>query len=75
MGLNLKIFKMSTVLFAWRYNTESIANQTDHSAHVFVGKMLRTVMTLWRRYDVQKYTTHAFLFREIQCTKMDNLMI
>ena len=31
-------------------------------------------MTLWRRYDIQKYTVNAILFREILCKKMDNLM-
>ena len=31
-------------------------------------------MTLWRRYDDQKYTADAILFREIQCKKIDNLM-
>ena len=31
-------------------------------------------MTLWRRYDVLKYTADAILFREIQCKKMDSLM-
>ena len=29
-------------------------------------------MTLWRCYDVRKYTADAILFREIQCKKMDN---
>ena len=38
------------------------------------AKTLRTVMTLWRRYDVRKYTADVILFREIQCKKMDNLM-
>ena len=31
-------------------------------------------MTLWRRYDIRKYTADAILFREIQCKKMDKLM-
>ena len=35
MGMNLKILKMSPALFAWRY-TESVADQTDHFADVFV---------------------------------------
>ena len=29
MGLNLKIYKMSPALFAWRYYTESITDQTE----------------------------------------------
>ena len=37
-------------------------------------KTMRTVMTLWRLYDVRKYTAYNILFREIQCKKMDNLM-
>ena len=35
MGLNLKILKMSPAFFAWRY-TESLADQTDHFADIFV---------------------------------------
>ena len=35
------------------------------------AKTLRTVVTLWRRYDIWKYTADAILFREIQCKKMD----
>ena len=35
MGLNLNILKMSPALFAGRY-TESVADQTDHFADVFV---------------------------------------
>ena len=73
MGLNLKILKMSPALLAWLY-TESIADQTDHFADVFVRETLRTDMTLWRCYDVRKYKTDAILFREIQCKKMENLM-
>ena len=38
------------------------------------AKRLHTVMTLWRRYDVRKYTADAILFGEIQCEKIDNLM-
>ena len=38
------------------------------------AKTLRTVMTLWQRYAVRKYTSDAILFREIQCKKMENLM-
>ena len=48
---------------------ERVADQTDHFA-----KTLRTIMTLWRRYDVRKFTADAILFREIKCKKMDNLM-
>ena len=39
------------------------------------AETLRTVMSLWRRYDVRKYTANAILFREIQCKKVYNLMI
>ena len=38
------------------------------------AKTLCTVMALWRRYDVRKYTDHAILFREIQCKTIDNLL-
>ena len=73
MGLNLKILKMSPALFAWRC-TESIADQTDHFANVFVRKNVAygydVVMRLWR----SKVTADAIFFREIQCKKMDNLM-
>ena len=54
--------------------TESIADKTDHFADVLFAKTLRTVMMIWRRYDVLKYTADAILFREIQCQKMDNIM-
>ena len=55
---------------------ESVADQTDHFADVLFlfAKTLLTVLTLFRRHDVRKYTAHAILFREIQCKKMDNLM-
>ena len=36
-------------------------------------KTLRTVMKLWRRYEVRKWTASAILFRDIQCKKMDSL--
>ena len=69
MGLNLKILKMSPVLFAWRY----------------IRKILRTrliISVMFRHhfenvaygYDVRKNTADAILFKEIQCKKMDNLM-
>ena len=45
---------------------ESAADQTDHFADVFVRENVA------HGYDVQKYTTDAILFREIQCKKMDN---
>ena len=61
---------MSPELFTWRY-TESVGDQTDHFANAFVCKTLRTVMTLWRRYNVRKFTADTILFREIQCKKMD----
>ena len=35
------------------------------------AKTLRTVMSLWRRYNIRKYTADAILFREIQCKKMN----
>ena len=56
--------------------TESVADPNDlndHFADVLFVKTLRTVMTLWRRYDVRKITADAILFREIQFKKMDNL--
>ena len=47
MGLNLKILKMSPLLYA-----ESVADQTDHFANVFVRKNVAygyvVVTTLWR---------------------------
>ena len=36
MGLKLKMHKMSPALFAGRYDTESIADQTDLFSDVFV---------------------------------------
>ena len=74
MGLNLKILKMSPALFAWQYNAESFADQTDHFANVFVcenvayGYEAVTTLCIW------KYTANAILFREIQLKKMDTLM-
>ena len=50
--------------------TESAANQTDHYANASVTKRLSTVMPLWQRIDIQKFTDDAILFREIQCKKM-----
>ena len=49
--------------------TESAADQTDHFVDVFVRENVA------RGYDVRKYTADAILFREIQCKKMDNLML
>ena len=49
--------------------TESLADQTDHFVDVFVRENIAY------GYDVGKYTADAILFREIQCKKMDNLMI
>ena len=37
-------------------------------------KTLVTTMMLLRRYDVQKFTVDAILFREIQCKEMDIVM-
>ena len=34
-------------------------------------KMLRTAMTLCRRYNIRKFTVDAIFFIEIQCKKMD----
>ena len=42
--------------------TESVVDQTDHFADAFVrenvayGNMYDVVATLWRRYDVRKFT-------------------
>ena len=49
-------------------HTESVADQTDHFADVFVCE------NVVYSYDVRKYTADAILFREIQYTKMNNLM-
>ena len=49
--------------------TDSVANQTDLIADAFVHKNVAysyDVVTT-SRYDVQKFTTGAILFREIQC--------
>ena len=48
--------------------TESVADQTDHFADVFVRENVAY------GYEVRKYTADANLFREIMCKKMDNLM-
>ena len=53
---------------------ESAADPTDHFTDAFFPKMLRTAMTLWRRYAVQKFTVDSILFREIHRKKMDILM-
>ena len=55
-------------IFCMTLYTESVADQTDHFAVVFVSENVAY------SYDVGKYTTDAILFREIQCKKMDNLM-
>ena len=47
---------------------ETVADQTDHFADVFVRENVAY------GYDVRKYTADAILFREIQFKKMDNLM-
>ena len=74
MGLNLKILKMSPELSSGRYIRKALQNRLVISPMFLFAKTLHTVMTLWRRYDVRKYTADAILFREIQCKKMDNLM-
>ena len=55
--------------------TESVADQTDHYAAVFVRENVAyghdVVTTLWR----SKVKADAILVREIQCKKMDDLMI
>ena len=57
MGLNLKILKMSPPLFARRYNTESVADQTDHFADVFVSE------NVLNSYDVVTFeSTHPTPF-------------
>ena len=48
--------------------TESIADQTDHFADVFVREKVEY------GYDGRNYLANAILFREIQCKKMENLM-
>ena len=72
MGLNMKIFKMSPALFAWHYIRKALRT-SDHLPMFLFAKTLRTVMTLWRSYDVRKYIADTISFREIQCKKMDNL--
>ena len=49
--------------------TESVANKTDHIADAFVRKNVAYSYGVVKtsRYDVQKFTTGAILFREIQC--------
>ena len=46
--------------------TESVADQADHFADVFVRENVaygyEVVTTLRRRYDVRKYTADAILF-------------
>ena len=54
---------MSPEIFAW----ESVADQTDHFADAFVPDCVR-------RFDGQKFTAHAILFKEIQIKKMVILM-
>ena len=53
-------------------HTESIADQTDHFADIFVRENIA------HDYEVVtkdgKYTADAILFREIRCKKTDNLM-
>ena len=54
--------------------TESIADQTDHFANVFVRENVAYVYDVVQHYDVRKYKGNTILFREIQCKKMNNLM-
>ena len=74
MGLNLKILKMSPALFAWRYYTENIADQTDHFADVFVRENAAygydVVTTLWRS---KVHSRRHFVLRN-PVLEMDNLM-
>ena len=72
MGPNLKILKMSPALFAWLYIRKVLRTRLIILPMFLFAKTLRTIMTLCRRYDVQKYTADTILFREIQCKKMDN---
>ena len=55
-------------------NTESVADQADHFADVFVRENVAygydVVTTLWR----SKVHSRRHFVWEIQCKKMDNLM-
>ena len=55
--------------------TESVADQTDHFADVFVRENVTcgydVVTTLWR----SKVHSRRHFVREIQCKKMDILML
>ena len=52
-------------------HTESVADQTDHFAEVFVRE---NVAYGYEVVTFESTKPTPFLFREIQCTKMDNLM-
>ena len=51
---------------------ESIADQTDHFADVFVHK---NIVYSYDEVILSKFTTDAILFREIQYKKRDILMV
>ena len=55
--------------------TESVADQADHFADVFVPDVLGTSVTLWRRYDIWKFTADTISFREILCKKKMNFYV
>ena len=55
---------------------ESLVAMTDHFADAFIRETVAclyayTLMTLWRRNDIQKFDTDAILFREIKRKRMD----
>ena len=54
--------------------TESVADQTDHFADVFVLENVAYGNDAVTTFDARKYTVDAILFREIHCKKINNLM-
>ena len=62
------------LIFLHEVTRKSIAVVTDHFVELLFSKTFYASMTLWRRYDVEKFDADAIFFSEIQCKKWDILL-
>ena len=52
-----------------KLHDNSIASQTDHYVNVFVRENIAYGMTLFQRFDIQKFDVNAILYRKKQRKK------
>ena len=75
MGLKFKILKMRPALIARCYIQKALRTRLVILRMLLFAKTLRTVMTLWWRYDVQKYTEVLLEYADIvwnNCTQYES---